>query len=60
MYYIVSEDGRYYAGKSCHDNKTVIWKNHHSRALDFETEEEALIFAKEGCVDFYTVEYNEE
>ena len=60
MYYIVSNDQRYYAGKCCSDNKTPVWKNHHSRALDFETMEKALDFAKKENILFLGVEYKEE
>lgn len=60
MYYIISNDQRYYAGKCCSDNKTPVWKDHHVRALYFDTMEKALNFAKKENIFFLGVEYKEE
>ena len=60
MYYIVDDCERYYAGKCCSDNKTLVWKNHHVRALYFDTPEKALDYAISEGIDFETIEYVEE
>ena len=57
MYYIVSDDQRYYAGKCCSDDRTLVWKNHYTRALGFDTMERALDFAKKENIFFLSIEY---
>lgn len=60
MYYIMNNEERYYAGKCCSDNRTPVWKNHHSRALEFGTMDEAIEFAKKEKIFFLGVEYKGE
>jgi hypothetical protein len=58
MFYITDESGeRYYAGKCCSDNKTLVWKNHHSRATAFYTDKEAVDFGISERLSPFGVEF---
>lgn len=57
MFYITDGCTRYYAGKCCSDNRTPVWKGHHTRALPFNEMKEAIDFAKSENIFFLGVEY---
>ena len=60
MYCLMGNDYRYYAGKSCSDGKTPVWKGDTSRALGFTTIENALAKAKEDQIFYLGVRYKDE
>ena len=57
MYYIMGNDRRYYAGRCCSDKITLVWKDHYSRALSFDTMLEAINYAKHEGIFFLGIEY---
>ena len=60
MYYITDGCTRYYAGKCCSDNRTTVWKNHWTRALSFDSMEEAITFAKSENISWLGIEWVKE
>ena len=57
MYYILGNDYRYYAGKCSSDKRTPVWKSCKTRALSFNTIEDAISKAKQDNVFYLGIDY---
>ena len=58
MYYLVDERlDRYYAGQDYSDKRIPVFKHHHSRALGFDSMEEALDYRTRFNLQYLDVKY---
>ncbi|ASU03351.1 hypothetical protein [Pseudoalteromonas phage J2-1] len=56
MYYITNGT-EYYAGKCCSDSRIPVWKSHYTRAISFNSMEEAMDVAKADRLFYLGIEF---